>query len=79
MTGTLVKMGQRIAASVLGGDRRAWWPYFLLWFGLACGAVAGAMIYPYLGLRSLWFPAIAAALFAIAALRANFERKQFQT
>jgi uncharacterized membrane protein YoaK (UPF0700 family) len=69
MTGTLVKLGQRLAAALLGGDRLAWWPYFLLWFGLASGAVAGALVYPYLGLGNLWLAAGAAALFAVAAMR----------
>jgi uncharacterized membrane protein YoaK (UPF0700 family) len=73
MTGTLVKMGQRLAATILGGDRRAWWPYFLLWFGLACGALAGALVYPYMGLNSLWLPAGAAAMFALVAMRTDPE------
>jgi uncharacterized membrane protein YoaK (UPF0700 family) len=73
MTGALVKMGQRLASALLGGDRLAWWPYFLLWFGLTCGAVAGALIYPYLGLNSLWLAAGAAALFAFAAMREDLE------
>jgi len=73
MTGTLVKIGQRLASAVLGGDRLAWWPYFLLWFGLAAGAVAGALAYPYLGLNSLWLAAVAAAMFAIIAMRADLE------
>jgi uncharacterized membrane protein YoaK (UPF0700 family) len=67
MTGTLVKLGQHIASAFLGGDRFAWWPYFLLWAGLAAGAVVGALVYPYLGLNSLWFAAGIAALFAFTA------------
>jgi uncharacterized membrane protein YoaK (UPF0700 family) len=73
ITGTLVKMGQRLAAAILGGDRLAWWPYFLLWFGLACGSVAGALVYPYMGLNSLWLAAGAAALFAFVARRTDPE------
>jgi len=69
MTGTLVKIGQRLAMAFLGGDRLAWWPYALLWFGLAAGAVTGALVYPYLGLNGLWLAALAAALFALAAMR----------
>jgi uncharacterized membrane protein YoaK (UPF0700 family) len=71
MTGTLVKFGQQLANAVLGGDPWAWWPYFLLWFGLACGAVAGALLYPYLGLNSLWVAAFAAALFARTAMHSG--------
>jgi uncharacterized membrane protein YoaK (UPF0700 family) len=69
MTGTLVKFGQRLAGALMGGDRRAWRPYLLLWLGLAGGAVAGALIYPYLGLDNLWLAALAALLFAILAAR----------
>jgi uncharacterized membrane protein YoaK (UPF0700 family) len=64
MTGTLVKVGQRIAAIPFGGDRTAWVPFLVLWFGLICGAVAGAAIYPLLGLNALWPAAAAAALAA---------------
>jgi uncharacterized membrane protein YoaK (UPF0700 family) len=71
MTGTLVKIGQRLATALLGGARTAWWPYLLLWFGLAAGAVAGALLYPHMGLNSLWLAAFAAGLFAIVAMRAN--------
>jgi len=67
MTGTLVKVGQRVAAAAAGGDRLSWAPYLLLWAGLVLGAVAGAATYPMLGLRSLWIAAAAAAVLAIAA------------
>ncbi len=67
MTGTLVKLGQRIAAAVLGGDRWAWTPYLLLWSGLLIGAIAGALSYPPLGLASLWLAAGAAAVLALVA------------
>lgn len=69
MTGTLVKLGQRITSALLGGDRWAWAPYLLLWLGLVLGAFGGAMAYERLGLISLWFAAGAAAIFALAAVR----------
>jgi uncharacterized membrane protein YoaK (UPF0700 family) len=69
MTGTLVKLGQRLAAALLGGDRLAWAPYLFLWLGLVSGACAGAAIYPYLGLNGLWIAAGAAA--ALAAVTAR--------
>ncbi len=69
MTGTLVKLGQRLTTALLGGDRFAWAPYLLLWLGLVSGAVTGALVYPHLGLGALW-PAAAAALgFAVVASR----------
>ncbi len=70
MTGTLVKMGQRMAGALLGGDRLAWLPYLFLWLGLVSGAVAGATIYPYLGLDALWVAAAAAGVIAAIAPRA---------
>lgn len=67
MTGTLVKLGQRLADAALGGAPLAWLSYLLLWLGLVAGAVAGALLYPRLGLDALWIAAAAAALLAIAA------------
>ncbi|MGV8997127.1 MAG: YoaK family protein [Parvibaculaceae bacterium] len=69
MTGTLVKMGQNMAGALLGGPPFAWWPYFLLWLGLAAGAVAGAAAYPHLGLNSLWIASVAALIFALLSRR----------
>jgi uncharacterized membrane protein YoaK (UPF0700 family) len=65
MTGTLVKLGQRIASALLGGDRWAWRPYLLLWLGLISGATTGAFLYPELGLGGLWIAAAAAVLFGL--------------
>lgn len=59
MTGTLVKFGQRLAATLAGGARWDWIPYLLLWLGLVLGAICGALIYPYIGLNALWLPAAA--------------------
>jgi uncharacterized membrane protein YoaK (UPF0700 family) len=67
MTGTLVKIGQRLADALLGGARLAWAPYLLLWVGLVSGAVAGAALYPLLGLNALWLAAGAAAIGAWVA------------
>ncbi len=67
MTGTLVKFGQRVAASIMGGPRFAWASYGLLWAGLVVGAVAGAATFSWIGLASLWFAATAAGIFAIIA------------
>jgi uncharacterized membrane protein YoaK (UPF0700 family) len=69
MTGTLVKLGQRLAAALCGGPKAAVVPYLLLWLGLVFGAVCGALVYPRLGVQALWIGAVAAAGLAIAALR----------
>jgi len=69
MTGTLVKLGQRIAAALRGGDRYAWWPYLLLWGALAGGAASGAAAYGRFGLGALWFAAAGAAALAVVGWR----------
>lgn len=67
MTGTLVKFGQRVADSLMGGPRFAWASYGLLWAGLVAGAVAGAASFCWFGLASLWLAAAIAGLFAMIA------------
>ena len=66
MTGMLVKVGQRVAAALLGNAPLAWLPYLLMWCGLVAGAVVGALVYPRLGFASLWIAARLAA-FAVKA------------
>jgi uncharacterized membrane protein YoaK (UPF0700 family) len=68
MTGTLVKVGQRIATAMMGGDRLAWLPYLMLWIGLIAGACAGAALYPLYGMGTLWIAAGAAATLAAISL-----------
>ena len=65
MTGSLVKLGQKIAAALLGRDRRGWIPYFILWASFVGGVVSGAFAYPRLGLAGLWSGALIAAALAI--------------
>jgi uncharacterized membrane protein YoaK (UPF0700 family) len=66
MTGTLVKVGQRIGHALAGGDRWGWVPFAVLWAGLIAGAVAGAMAHRSLGMQALWPAAAAALLIALA-------------
>lgn len=54
MTGTLVKIGQKLAALMLGTDRTGWLHYVLLWAALVTGGVAGAACYHHFGLYGLW-------------------------
>jgi len=65
MTGTLVKVGQRIAGAILGGDRWAWIPYLSLWLGLLIGGYCAAKSYPLMGSGSLWSAAAYAAMLAL--------------
>ena len=69
MTGTLVKLGQRLAGAMRGGEALGWAPYLLLWLGLVAGAVAGAEAYNRLAGGSLWIAAAVAAALTLAALR----------
>ncbi len=63
MTGTLVKLGQRIVGTMVGSAPSPWAPYLFLWLGLVAGAVAGAILFPRLGAGALWLGAgVAAAL-----------------
>jgi uncharacterized membrane protein YoaK (UPF0700 family) len=73
MTGTLVKLGQRAAAAVFGGDRLGWLPYLLLWLGLVGGAFVGAVCYPRMGLQALWLAVAAALGLALAGARLDPE------
>lgn len=64
MTGTLVKLGHRLADAALGGDRTAWVPYLLLWLALAWGGILGALGYSSFPNASIWI----AAGFALALI-----------
>ena len=67
MTGTLVKVGQHLTAALTGGPRFGWAPYLLLWLGLVLGAMAGAFVFPALGLRALWLAVAFTALLLVLA------------
>ena len=58
MTGTLVRMGQRIATALHGGPPWDWVPFLLLWLGLATGGALGALVFLELRELALW-PAVA--------------------
>jgi uncharacterized membrane protein YoaK (UPF0700 family) len=68
MTGTLVKLGQRLAGRALGSDK-PWHPYLLLWLGLVLGAVAGSLSYSLLQLQGLWIAAGLSALLLLASFQ----------
>lgn len=54
MTGTLVKIGQKLADTLTGGTLAAVYPYLFLWMGLVAGGITGALVFPWFGLRALW-------------------------
>jgi uncharacterized membrane protein YoaK (UPF0700 family) len=69
MTGTLVKIGQKLADALAGGSPSAVYPYLFLWIGLVAGGIIGAIVFPWLGLRALWIAtAFAACLLGGAML-----------
>ncbi|SHG36363.1 YoaK family protein [Bradyrhizobium erythrophlei] len=68
VTGTLVKVGQHVAAALRGGPRWDWVPNLLLWAALVAGSFCGALAYHWINLAAIWFAAgIALALSAIVA------------
>lgn len=76
MTGTLVKLGQRIAQALRGGNRFGWTPYLLLWAALLAGALAGAASYAQIGLGSLWIAAAWSAALSLLAWQIDFRAKR---
>jgi len=68
MTGTLVKMGQRIAGALLGGPKLAFLRHFVLWLSLLGGALLGAFAHGRVGLHSIWLAVAAAGFFTFIAV-----------
>ncbi len=69
MTGTLAKIGQGIAAMIVGTGRFEWLSYVALWAGLVAGAILGAAAYPLYGMSALWLPAMLSLLLAVGTRR----------
>lgn len=65
MTGTLVKLGSRLAKVVTGGDRWSWLPLAAAWLALLAGTALGTLAFSRIGLLSLWPPALAIWLLAL--------------
>lgn len=57
MTGALVRLGQGLAAKLLGSGGKGWGGWLLLWLGLALGAVAGAYALTHWPQQALWLAA----------------------
>lgn len=69
MTGALVRMGQGLAAAILGRPRGNWQSFLALWSGLAAGAVGGALAWSRWEAGCLWLAVAWAAAMALVALR----------
>jgi len=66
MTGTLVKIGQKLAAALIGsGGALAWVPYLALWLGFMAGVVLGAREFAALNDGALWLAAAAAGVLTL--------------
>lgn len=70
MTGSLVKIGQKLAGALMGDrERWSWVPYLALWLGFLAGAVSGAASQLRWGWNALWLAALIAAVLTIAIAR----------
>jgi uncharacterized membrane protein YoaK (UPF0700 family) len=67
LTGTIVRLGQRIADALTGGSWAAVWPEAVLWVAMVGGAVLGAFGYARAGTTALLGAAAAALAIAAAA------------
>lgn len=66
MTGTLVKLGQHLAARMQGRPTTAWMRYLALWGALAAGGIMGGFCYRWFGFESIWI-AVGAVMVAAGA------------
>jgi uncharacterized membrane protein YoaK (UPF0700 family) len=70
MTGSLVKMGQKMAGALMGDkDRWGWTLYLFLWLGFLAGVVMGAASHVRWGWTALWLAPIASAVISFALVR----------
>ena len=74
MTGTLVKLGKRLTAALLGGDPLGWAPFLLLWLGLLTGAVTGALAYRSFGVHALLGAVLIMATLTLVTARLDLDR-----
>ncbi|MGZ3297939.1 MAG: YoaK family protein [Asticcacaulis sp.] len=71
MTGTLVRIGQKMAEALSGGPRWAWTPFLWLWLGLIAGGCLGARAYGLFGLGAISIAAVWAAVMTFFAWQAK--------
>ncbi len=72
MTGTLVRLGHRLADRLRGARDAAWAPYLLLWLSLVLGGVIGALGFLWSAQLTLW--TITAASLALVAVTHRLTR-----
>ncbi|AJP73807.1 YoaK family protein [Sphingomonas hengshuiensis] len=72
MTGSLVRMGQKLAGALMGdAERWTWVPYLALWAGFASGVVLGAAAQGRWGWYALWLAPVASAVLTLVVARAG--------
>jgi uncharacterized membrane protein YoaK (UPF0700 family) len=70
MTGSLVRIGQKLAGALMGDrDRWGWVPYLALWLGFLAGVVSGAASQMCWGWDALWLAVLIAAALTAAIAR----------
>jgi uncharacterized membrane protein YoaK (UPF0700 family) len=69
MTGSLVRVGNGVAAALLGRPGNAWLGYLLLWLTFVSGAVAGTIAFAHASNWCIWVASATAALLGIASIR----------
>ena len=70
MTGSLVRIGQKLAGALMGDrDRWGWIPYLALWLGFLAGVVSGAASQLRWGWDALWLAALISAVLTVALAR----------
>jgi uncharacterized membrane protein YoaK (UPF0700 family) len=70
ITGSLVRMGQKLGGALMGdADRWGWVPYLTLWIGFVAGAVSGAASQWRWGWNALWLAALVAAAITVVLVR----------
>lgn len=74
MTGTLVKLGQRLGAALRGEPLREALPYFLHWCGLVLGGIAGTLAYRRHLENALWISIALTATVAGVVLSLTWNR-----
>lgn len=79
MTGALVKIGQHLAAALVGGPKWAWVPYCALWAMITIGSFIGALLYLQVGLQILWVAALALVLWTVMAFVRDSPGRIFKT
>lgn len=67
MTGTLVRVGQRVSEALGGASWGAVVPDLLLWMGMVLGAATGAYAFQHLAVAGLWIGVAATVVMAAVA------------